>query len=44
MSIEEISLDSVPELIATGRLMDAKSIIGLTLATRALSERRDAQS
>lgn len=44
MSVEEIALDSVPELIASGQLIDAKSIIGLTLAKRALSETRDAQS
>lgn len=44
MTVEEIPLDSVPDLIASGQLIDAKSIIGLTLAKQALSERRDAQS
>jgi 8-oxo-dGTP pyrophosphatase MutT (NUDIX family) len=32
MSVEHVALDSLPELIASGRLVDAKSIIGLTLA------------
>ena len=32
MTIERISFEDVPELIATGALIDAKSIIGLTLA------------
>ena len=32
MTIERIALDDVPELIASGRLVDAKSIIGLMLA------------
>jgi ADP-ribose pyrophosphatase len=36
MTIERIALDAVPELIARGELMDAKSIIGLTLALRHL--------
>ena len=44
MTVEEIALDSVPDLIASGQLIDAKSIIGLTLAKQALSETRDAQS
>ena len=44
MTVEEIPLDSVPGLIASGQLIDAKSIIGLTLANQALSERRDARS
>ena len=36
MSIERVSLDEVPMLIRTGRLVDAKSIIGLCLALEAL--------
>ena len=44
MKVEEIPLDSVAGLIASGQLIDAKSIIGLTLANQALSETRDAQS
>ena len=36
MTVERIPLHTVPELIATGELMDAKSIIGLTLALRHL--------
>jgi 8-oxo-dGTP pyrophosphatase MutT (NUDIX family) len=32
MEIERVSLDEVPMLIRTGRLVDAKSIIGLCLA------------
>jgi 8-oxo-dGTP pyrophosphatase MutT (NUDIX family) len=36
MTIEQVSFDEVPTLIATGELMDAKSIIGLSLAARAL--------
>lgn len=35
MTIEPVALDTVPDLIAAGELIDAKSIIGLTL-TRAL--------
>ena len=37
MTIECVPLESVPELIATGELMDAKSIIGLCLAREALA-------
>jgi 8-oxo-dGTP pyrophosphatase MutT (NUDIX family) len=37
MTIERVPLDEVPVLIASGRLVDAKSIIGLCLAHRALS-------
>ena len=37
MDIVEVPLDDVPGLIADGRLVDAKSIIGLTLAHRALA-------
>jgi 8-oxo-dGTP pyrophosphatase MutT (NUDIX family) len=36
MTIERVALDDIPELIATGRLVDAKSIIGITLAREAL--------
>ncbi len=36
MTIEEISIDDVPGLIAAGELTDAKSIIGLTLTLRRL--------
>jgi 8-oxo-dGTP pyrophosphatase MutT (NUDIX family) len=36
MTIERVALDDIPELIATGRLADAKSIIGITLAREAL--------
>jgi ADP-ribose pyrophosphatase len=37
MSIEHVSLDDVPDLIASGELLDAKSIIGLCLAREALA-------
>jgi ADP-ribose pyrophosphatase len=33
MTIEEVSLAAVPDLISTGEIIDAKSIIGLTLTT-----------
>jgi ADP-ribose pyrophosphatase len=36
MTIERIALADIPELVATGRLMDAKSIIGISLAREAL--------
>lgn len=36
MTVEEIELAAVPDLIATGRLTDAKSIIGLCLARERL--------
>ena len=36
MTVERIPLDDVPAMIADGRLCDAKSIIGLTLALRRL--------
>ena len=36
MEVERILLDEVPMLIATGRLLDAKSIVGLCLAREAL--------
>ena len=32
MTIERVALDSVPELIASGELVDAKSIVGLLVA------------
>lgn len=32
MTIERVPLDSVPQLVATGDLVDAKSIVGLLLA------------
>jgi len=37
MEIERVALDEVPMLIATGRLVDAKSIIGLCLARAVLN-------
>ena len=36
MAIERVALDEVPMLIQSGRLLDAKSIIGLCLAREAL--------
>ncbi|HEX6391810.1 MAG TPA: NUDIX hydrolase [Acidimicrobiales bacterium] len=36
MSVEEVPLDSAPELIRSGKIMDAKSIIGLSLAAISL--------
>jgi 8-oxo-dGTP pyrophosphatase MutT (NUDIX family) len=36
MTIERVALDEVPAMIADGRLCDAKTIIGLTLALRRL--------
>jgi ADP-ribose pyrophosphatase len=39
MTIERIPLDAVDDLIATGELVDAKSIIGLLLARRFLASR-----
>ncbi|MFN2607727.1 MAG: NUDIX hydrolase, partial [Acidimicrobiales bacterium] len=36
MTVEEVALADVPGLIASGTLMDAKSIMGLTLARDAL--------
>ena len=38
MTVEEVDLDDVPDLIASGRLMDAKSIIGVALARERLSQ------
>jgi ADP-ribose pyrophosphatase len=37
MTVERVLLDDVPGLIARGELLDAKSIIGLTLARNALA-------
>jgi 8-oxo-dGTP pyrophosphatase MutT (NUDIX family) len=37
MTIERVALDDVPGLISTGAIVDAKTIIGLTLACAALS-------
>ena len=37
MTVERVPLDEVPMLIASGRLVDAKTIIGLCLAREALS-------
>jgi 8-oxo-dGTP pyrophosphatase MutT (NUDIX family) len=39
MTIERVPLDRVDDLIATGELIDAKSIIGLLLARRFLATR-----
>jgi ADP-ribose pyrophosphatase len=39
MTVEHISLDDVPELIRSGRLVDAKTIIGLLLAREALGRK-----
>jgi len=36
MTLERVALESVPELIASGELIDAKSIIGLLLTTSRL--------
>ncbi len=36
MTVETVALDDVPDLIASGELVDAKSIIGLCLAREAL--------
>jgi 8-oxo-dGTP pyrophosphatase MutT (NUDIX family) len=36
MTIERVPLDTVPDLIATGELVDAKSIIGLCIARERL--------
>ena len=37
MSVERVSLDDLDELIATGELVDAKSIVGLLLTRRYLA-------
>jgi ADP-ribose pyrophosphatase len=39
MTVEEVPLDEVPALIAGGRLVDAKSIIGVALARERLAEK-----
>jgi 8-oxo-dGTP pyrophosphatase MutT (NUDIX family) len=36
MTVEEIDLDAVPGLIASGQIMDAKSIVGLCLTMQAV--------
>ncbi len=36
MSVEQVALDDVPGLIASGQIVDAKTIIGLCLAREAL--------
>jgi hypothetical protein len=36
MTIGRVALDSVPELIASGQLVDAKSIVGLLVARERL--------
>ena len=38
MTVEEVALADVPAMIAAGQIVDAKSIIGLTL-TREVQER-----
>jgi 8-oxo-dGTP pyrophosphatase MutT (NUDIX family) len=40
MTVEEVPLDEVASLVASGALVDAKSIIGLALAKEALAGRR----
>jgi 8-oxo-dGTP pyrophosphatase MutT (NUDIX family) len=40
MTVEEVKLDDLDELISSGELTDAKSIIGLTLASRFLARTR----
>ena len=40
MTVEHIALDDVPAMIGDGRLVDAKTIIGLTLARERLSHLR----
>ena len=37
MSIERLALDEVPSLITTGAIVDAKSIIGLSLVREILT-------
>jgi ADP-ribose pyrophosphatase len=36
MTVEEVTLDQVPELISSGEILDAKTIIGLCLARQRL--------
>jgi ADP-ribose pyrophosphatase len=40
MTVERVALDAVPELIASGELVDAKSIIGLCLTRERLTAGR----
>ena len=40
MTIQQVALDDVPDMIADGRLVDAKTIIGLVLARDALDPQR----
>jgi len=40
MTIEHIALDAVPELVASGAIVDAKTIIGLCLARDVLASER----
>jgi ADP-ribose pyrophosphatase len=42
MTVEEVLLDDVPGLVAAGRLVDAKSILGVALARERISGTRDA--
>lgn len=44
MTVEEVGLDDMDALIADGRLVDAKSIIGLALTRRRVMEGRDTPS
>ena len=39
MTIERVALDDVPSLIAAGEIVDAKTIIGLSLARERLGSR-----
>ena len=36
MTVERVALDQVPELVASGEIVDAKTVIGLCLARQAL--------
>jgi hypothetical protein len=40
MTVEEVPLDAGPELIRSGEIVDAKSIIGLTLTAAQLGAAR----
>ncbi len=44
MTVEEIPLDKVPELVTSGRIIDAKSIIGVELARERITGTRDSRS
>ena len=37
MTVEKVALDDVPAMIASGELVDAKTVIGLTLVRASLS-------